>query len=177
MAGLLVGPAQRSVRLELTHAREPATATASAPAPGQRYRPRAWTLVAAAAAAVRLPARIRKGSSGPRGSPWPQTAAPRTGREERSANPARRPSQHPRPRYPHSRHLSPSFIPQLFPEPLPAPRSYRPPGHALILPGQFSVSLIPPTVSPHRPHSPSTCPTHCSYLTSRSGGSSDPPAS
>lgn len=153
-----------------THAREPAAATASAPAPGQRRRPRAWTRVAAAAAAVRLPvrlpARVRKGSSGPRGSPWPQTAAPRTGRADGSADPARRPCQHPRPRYPRSRHMSPSFIPQPLPELLPAPPRYRPPDHARILPGQFSLSLIPATVSPHHPHRPSTCPTHCSYLTS-----------
>lgn len=180
LAGLLVGPAQRSVRLAQTHAREPAAAaaaTTSAPAPGQRCRPRAWTLVAAAAAAVRLPAQVRKGNSGPRGSPWPQTAAPRTGRADRSANPARRPSQHPRPRYPRSRHMCTSFIPQPLPEPLPAPQSSRPPGHALIQPGQFSLSLIPPTASPQRSHCPNTCPTHCSYLTSSAGVSSDPPAS
>ena len=122
----LVGPAHRSVRLALTHAREPATAAASAPAPGQRRRPRAWTLIAAAAAAVRLPARVRKRSSSPRRNPWPQTAAPRTGRADSSADPARRPSQHPRPRYPCSRHMSPSFIPQPLPEPLPPPRATGP---------------------------------------------------
>lgn len=101
LAGLPVSPAHdRPARRLRLRRSPPPPATASAPEHGQRRRPRAWTEVEAVPAAFRLPAPVRKGSSGRRGSPWPQTAAPRTGRADGSADPAHRPSQHPRPSYP-----------------------------------------------------------------------------